>query len=123
MWRFDALDQPISDTTSDTSADPERSTGGTGLSPSPADALARNTSGYCDFLDANGRSLGGGSTPVPRTAFVRRWSIEPLPKRPNTLVIQVLVLPLLRGLTERPPGAARSPDEARILGLKTRRAS
>lgn len=121
-WGFDALNQPRSDTTSDTSAEPETSTGGTGLSLSPADALSRNTAGYCDFLDVNGRSLGAGSMPLPHTAFVRRWSIEPLPTNPNTVVMQVLVIPLRHAGTERPRGAARAPDEARILGVKTRRA-
>ncbi|MGB7217689.1 MAG: prepilin-type N-terminal cleavage/methylation domain-containing protein [Vicinamibacterales bacterium] len=89
--------------------------------PSPGGTLSANTDGYCDFLDANGRSLGGGTTPLPNTAFVRRWSIEPIPTSPNTVVMQVLVMPVLHGTTERPPGATRAPNEARILNAKTRR--
>ena len=93
------------------------------LNPSPGGALSQNIGGYCDFLDANGRSLGGGPTPAPNTTFVRRWSIEPLPTDPNTVVMQVLVIPLRQSGAERPLGAARVPGEARVLGVRTRRAS
>jgi len=102
--------------------EPEESAGGTALSPSPVDALARNTAGYSDFLDANGRSLGGGTLPPASTAFVRRWSIEPLPANPDrTLVLQVRVVRLRDGRADRLPGAPRFPDEARIVSLKTQR--
>jgi len=123
-WGFDAFNQPISDTTTDVTSEPEALAGGTGLSPSPADALSRNTAGYCDFVDANGRSLGGGTTPPAGAAFVRRWSIEPLSANPDhTIVIQVLVMRLRAGAIERRSGAARQPEEARIVSVKTRRAS
>jgi hypothetical protein len=87
----------------------------TSLSPSPGDALVRNTSGYCDFLDATGRSLGGGTTPPTTTAFVRRWSVDPLPTGPdNAVVIQVLVF-RLRGS----PAGLRG--DAHIVSVKTER--
>ena len=124
-WGFDTLGLPISDTTTDTSVVPESSTGGTGLTPSPSGSLQQKTSGYCDFLDANGRSLGGGTTPPAAAAFIRRWSIEPLPTNPsNTIVIQVLVRPFGgRGAAEDVTDARRLPGEARIVSVRTRKAS
>lgn len=63
-----------------------------GLAPSPADAIARNRAGYCEFLDEGGRMIGGGAeSPEPGTIFVRRWSIEPWPASADTLILQVLV--------------------------------
>jgi len=79
-WTFDASGMPTSDTT----------TGGTGLSPSPPDALVRDIPGYSDRLDASGRTVLHDGAAV----FVRRWSITPLPARPSTLVIQVSVVRL-----------------------------
>ena len=66
-WTFDAAGQPRSDTSTDTTG-PRLASGGTGLSASPGDPLAANTVGYCDFVDYNGRSLGGGSAPPAGTA-------------------------------------------------------
>ena len=62
-WTYDASGTPIGDVQTDVTVDPERPTGGTGLRRSPSDALSRNVAGYCDFLDAHGRSLGGGTQP------------------------------------------------------------
>ena len=56
------------------------------LTPSPAGALDRNTSGYVDYLDAYGRSLGGGESPPAGTVYVRRWSIERLPANYRLLI-------------------------------------
>jgi len=103
-WGYDALGNPRSDA---------------GLAASPSDALDRNTSGYCDFLDASGVSLGGGTSPPAQTVFVRRWSIQPLPSNPaNALVLQVLVLRAHR------PAAANArplPDEAGYVTVMTRK--
>ena len=46
------------------------------LASSPSDALTRNTDGYCDFLDAGGAVVGGGTTAPADAAYVRRWSID-----------------------------------------------
>jgi prepilin-type N-terminal cleavage/methylation domain-containing protein len=90
-WGFDALGLPVTDTTTDVSAVPETG-GGRGLSLSPAHSLGTNSEGYCDFVDAFGRPLGGGTAPPAGTAYIRRWSIEALPADPdNTIVLQVLV--------------------------------
>ena len=74
-WTFDAGGAAISDWTTD----------GTGLSPSPPDALARDVAGYSDRLDTSGRIVFGPGA----ASFVRRWAITPLPAHPDTLIIQV----------------------------------
>ena len=123
-WGFDTLGQPVSDTTTDVSVVPEKRGGGTGLRPSPAGAIGRNIEGYCDFLDRNGASLGGGAEPPSRAAYIRRWSIEPLPTNPNnTLVLQVLVTRSDRGADNPAAGGVRGPDGARIVSVKTRKAT
>jgi prepilin-type N-terminal cleavage/methylation domain-containing protein len=118
-WASDPSGAEMSDTSTDTTVVPERSSGGTGLSPSPADALVTNTPGYCDFLDANGRTLGGGSTPPANTAYIRRWAIEPLQVPGNdALAFQVRVTPIATRVTG-PHG--RTPSEARLFGIKARK--
>ena len=121
-WSVDGSGAPTSDTSTDTTVEPAEPSGGTGLGPSPADALTQNTAGYCDFLDANGRTLGGGTTPPANTAFIRRWSIDQLPAAMNaTLVIQVSVTAVRNREVAGSP--RRLPDEARIVAVKTRKAS
>src|SRR5215207_7496384 len=60
-WGFDTDGQglPVSDTSTDLTVDPP-SHSGSGLNPSPSDALEQNTSGYVDYLDPHGNSLGSG---------------------------------------------------------------
>ena len=124
-WGFDAQGLPVTDTTTDVTAVPEVASGGRGLSLSPAQSLGTNTEGYCDFIDIFGRALGGGTTPPAGTAYIRRWSIEALPTNPShTIVLQVLVTRAGRrsgGDTSK--AAARAPDEARLVSVKTRTAS
>lgn len=122
---YDALGLPLTDTTTDITVVPERTTGGTGLTPSPTGTLSSNVQGFCDFLDANGVSLGSGTTPPTNGLYTRRWSIEPLPTNPNnTLVLQVLVTKLKnRGSADTAVGVSRLPDEARIISVKTRKAT
>jgi len=127
MWGFAAEDvaaPPVGDTATDLSYDPPQS-GGRGLAPSPGDALDRNTPGYVDFLDANGRWVGTGTTPPDAAVFVRRWSIEPLPSDPDdTLMLQVFVTRaavdrrITVGLGERRPALA---GDALLTTLTTRR--
>jgi prepilin-type N-terminal cleavage/methylation domain-containing protein len=116
-WGFDEAGAPLSDATTDISVSPERPGAGVGLSPSPASALGQNIAGYCDYLDATGRSLGGGTSAPAAAVFARRWSVEPLPSNPNTLVLQVIVTRAIRG------GArGRLPDDARVVSVKARKA-
>jgi prepilin-type N-terminal cleavage/methylation domain-containing protein len=125
LWGFDTLGLPLTDTSTDIAAVLERETGGNGLSPSPANTLGRNIEGYVDYLDTFGRALGGGPTPPEGTVYIRRWSVEPLPTNPgNTIVLQVLVTRRrTRGTADTATGVRRRPDEARVISVKTRKAS
>src|SRR5947209_14326290 len=92
-WAFDVNGQPLTDATSDVTVVPQLSSGGVGIAASAAGALQQNANQYCDFLDERGRSLGGGTSPPPRTVYVRRWAIEPWPANPaNAVVLQVVVM-------------------------------
>jgi type II secretory pathway pseudopilin PulG len=124
-WGFDTLGLPLTDNSTNIAAAVETPTGGTGLTPSPTGTLGNNINGYVDYLDATGKSLGSGSNAPSGTIFVRRWSIEPLPTNPNnTLVLQVLVFRKRnRGSADNATGVGRLPDEARIISVKTRKAS
>ena len=127
-WGFDALGLPNTDTTTNTAVVPMAANGGTGLSPSPTGAgnpLKANVAGWVDYVDRYGNSLGGGTTTPPAgTSYIRRWSVEPLPTNPNnTIVIQVLVT-RHRDRGEADGGSVlRLPDEARIISVKTRKAT
>ncbi len=117
-WHVDAQGVAVSDLTTDTTVTPEASEGGTGLAPSPATALLNNTDGWVDYLDGEGRKLGGGLRPPANTAYVRRWVVQPLPESPDhALIIQVLVT---RDAGSREGRARRRPEEARFVTLRTR---
>lgn len=123
-WGYDTLGLPVSDTTSNITVEPETATGGVGLTPSPAGALKENVDGYCDFIDVDGASLGSGTTPPAGTIYIRRWSIEPLPTNPNnSLVFQVLVTRRLDRGSDTSTSVRRLPEEARIISVKTRKAT
>jgi len=124
-WGFDLLGLPVADTSTNVADVSAAAPGGKGLTPSPPDALATNAEGYCDFVDRFGRVIGGGTTPPRGTAYIRRWSIEPLPANPsNALVLQVLV-GRAGGRASPDTGATgvRVPDEARLVSVRTRKAS
>jgi prepilin-type N-terminal cleavage/methylation domain-containing protein len=90
-----------------------------GLAPSPPGSLAGDVAGYVDFIDRFGATLGGGTAP-PGTVYVRRWSIEPLAERANTIVLQVVVMRWgshRTGPWTGPPG--RRHDEARVVTVRT----
>ena len=123
-WGFDLLGLPTTDTSTDTTKFPETA-GGTGLSPSPVNTLQQNVVGYVDYLDARGQTLGGATAITPAGAvYIRRWMVEPLPTNPNnTIVLQVLVT-RHRDRGEADGGSVlRLPDEARIISVKTRKAT
>jgi prepilin-type N-terminal cleavage/methylation domain-containing protein len=125
-WGFDVLGLPVTDLTTDIANVPPTDDEGTGLSPSPSDSLRKNYEGFCDFLDAYGRSLGTGTQPPNNTMYIRRWLIEPLPANPNnTIVLQVMVtVNRNRGSSDGTTGTDRRlPDEARIVSVKTRKAA
>ena len=119
-WTSDALGRPISDLAADTTVVPASSSGGVGLSLSPPGSLVTNTSGYCDFVDESGRTLGGGGVPPPGTAFVRRWSIAiGRPAGTDTLTIQISVTRF--GSQRRAESPVAGWDEVRLLSVRTRK--
>jgi prepilin-type N-terminal cleavage/methylation domain-containing protein len=126
-WGFDTAGQglPVSDTTTNLTVYPMTSNG-TGLNASPADSLEQNTTGFFDFLDDAGTWLGTGANTPPTAAYVRRWSITPLPTNPNnTLVIQVLVTPLAneQARVASPFTRTRMNGDSLLVSMKTRKAA
>lgn len=126
-WGFDTegLGLPVTDTTTNLSKWP-LSQGGTGLNPSPLDALERNVAGFFDYVDGLGNWVGNGSTPPGSAVYVRRWSILPLPTNPNnTIVIQVLVSPMANEQARRATSFTRTrmAGDALLVSVKTRKAS
>lgn len=122
-WGFDTQGLPVSDMASDTAAVDDLSTGGTGLSPSPATALQENTPGWVDHVDQFGAKLGGGAEAPASTVYTRRWSVQPLPTNPNnTLILQVLVTRQRERGSANEGAVRRLPEEARLITVKTRKA-
>jgi type II secretory pathway pseudopilin PulG len=99
---------PATDLTTDLSTDPP-SDGGPGLQPSIEQTLKANVPFYVDYLDANGRWVGGGTSAGEQAVYTRRWAVRPLPSDPeNVLILQVLVRSV-------------QGDESRFVTLKARR--
>jgi prepilin-type N-terminal cleavage/methylation domain-containing protein len=126
-WGFDLQGQglPLSDTTTNLAVYPPAHNG-SGLNPSPIDALEQNTAGFVDFLDGNGAWVGTGTTPPGTAVYIRRWSIQPLPTNPNnTLVIQVLVTPIALEATRVQTAYTRTRmvGDALLVTVRTRKAS
>jgi type II secretory pathway pseudopilin PulG len=126
-WGFDSAGQglPVSDTTTNLTVYP-LTNDGSGLNPSPADALEQNRPGFFDFLDPAGNWVGTGTNIPGTAAYVRRWSITPLPTNPNnTLVIQVLVTPLAneQARVASPFTRTRMLGDSLLVSVKTRKAS
>jgi hypothetical protein len=56
------------------------------------------------------------------TAYIRRWSVEPLPTNPNNVVIlQVLVTRVRDRGTGNSGSVSRGPQEARLMTIKSRK--
>lgn len=122
-WGFDNVGLPVQDYTTNTAVDPPLDNG-VGLTPSPDNALSANVAGYVDYVGRNGESLGGGAQVPAAAAYVRRWSVEPLPTNPNnTLILQVLVFPIGTREDDDTGGAVLDwrRDEARLVTVKTRK--
>jgi prepilin-type N-terminal cleavage/methylation domain-containing protein len=86
-------------------------------------SLSSDIAGACDFVDEYGRSLGTGTSPVPGTVYIRRWSVEPIPSDPETFVLQVAAFPRSWKGGADPAGRdARTYGGAQIVTIKTRRA-
>jgi type II secretory pathway pseudopilin PulG len=96
--------EPLTDTATDLAADPP-SAGGPGLSPSPPGSLDADVPSWVDYADAAGAIVRARDS----AAFVRRWSVTPLPLDPdNMLMLNVRVL--------TPSGT-----DARLASIKARR--
>ena len=96
---------------------------GPGLAQQGSPSLNSDMAGACDFLDEYGRSLGTGTSPLPGTVYIRRWSVEPTPSDPGTFVMQVAVFPRTwRSGVASAGSDARSSGGAHIVTAKTRRA-
>jgi len=67
---------------------------------SPADSLQHDVPSFVEYLDSSGRSVSETGAPASSAAYIRRWSVQPLPADPaNTMVIQVLVTTAVAGRT------------------------
>jgi prepilin-type N-terminal cleavage/methylation domain-containing protein len=112
-WTRDPLGALLSDTDTDLTAAFADGAGGVGLRPSPAGSLDRNVAGYCDFIGVDGRVVGGGSVLPAGTAYVRRWSIEPLPPGvDDVLLFEVVVM--------RAGRLAATAEDARLTSIRAR---
>ena len=118
-WTSDAGAVPITDWTADLSTTPQGN-GGAGLADSGVGTLTSNRAGYCDFLDAGGAWLAGGVRPPGGTAWIRRWSVVPLAEVPDTLVLQVVVIPLATSGPEASLRSARALNGAWLVDMRTR---
>ena len=122
QYTFDRAGLPVQDTLTDLAVYPPAAAGGKGLSPHTENTLQANTDGYVDYLDPWGRTLGGGTVVPDGTAFIRRWSVEPLPTNPNNVVIlQVLVTRQRNRGTGDSGSVSRGPEEARLMTIKSRK--
>jgi type II secretory pathway pseudopilin PulG len=122
QYTFDRAGLPVQDTETDLAVYPPAAAGGKGLSPHTDNTLQANTDGYVDYLDHWGRTLGGGTVIPDGTAFIRRWSVEPLPTNPNNVIIlQVLVTRQRDRGTGDSGSVARGANEARLMTIKSRK--
>jgi len=109
-----AISMSTSDLTTDSSNEPATDDG-RGLLVSPAGTLTSNVVGYVDYLDANGRWVGHGSSAPPLAVYVRRWAVRPLLGDPdNILVFEVVAA--TRGADD-----ASLSDMIRLVTIEARR--
>jgi type II secretory pathway pseudopilin PulG len=122
QYTFDRNGLPVQDTETDLAVYPPLATGGKGLSPHTDNTMRVNTNGYVDYLDSSGRTLGGGTVIPDNTAYIRRWSVEPLPTNPNNVVILQVMVTRNRDRGAGNLGSvARGPQEARLMTIKSRK--
>ncbi len=122
QYTFDRAGLPVQDTNTDTAVYPPVEFGGKGLAPHTENTLQASYDGYVDYLDPWGRTLGGGTVIPDNTAYIRRWSVEPLPTNPNNVVIlQVLVTRQRERGAGNLGSVSRGPQEARLMTIKSRK--
>ena len=120
-WTSDGAAVPVSDWSSDLTLSSPGPSGGPGLGASPGDTLAANVTGYADFLDADGRWLGGGTASPAGAAWVRRWSVQALSAPSDTLLLQVVVVPVRAIGAVATVTAARAVNGSWLMDVRTRR--
>jgi len=121
MWAFDE-GVTVSDVSTNLTVVPARSDG-RGLSVSPSGVLAKDTSGYVDYLDGKGAWLAAGPGIPPGAVYVRRWSVEALADDPaHTLVLRVFVTPVTRDGWAGASVRGNFPGQALLVTLLTRKA-
>lgn len=125
---IDGVPVAVTDTTTDVAADPI-GPGGSGLRPSPGDALWRDRAGYVDYLDAMGRGLGSDALARAQAAYVRRWTVGRqggAAGAGEVASIAVLVAPMsaaARAAARDPTGIADEPGVVVQRGARSRQAS
>jgi prepilin-type N-terminal cleavage/methylation domain-containing protein len=124
-WSFEPgpNDPPVarSDHSADLSHEPQRD-GGPGLSAGAGSSLQSNVPPYVDYLDDLGRWVGNGPSPPADAAFIRRWSVRPLPEDPaHTLVLSVLVTTVAQERSRRAAWNGRGGTEALLVLVRTRK--
>lgn len=83
-------------------------------------SLQADLPGYSDFFDGLGRPLPAGTTRPAATAFVRRWSIDPLPSDPQqSRVLWVRVWRVSSADSVEPRWPASRSGESRLLTVVT----
>ena len=113
-FEFDDLGSPSPDLQTDLTTTP-RTSSGSGLAT--GGSIASNVNGYVDHLDGQGNWVGTGAVAPPAAAYTRRWSISPSAVAPDSLVLEVLVLPVVAA-----PGAGRgAPGAAHLVTLIARK--
>ena len=119
-WAFDAAGNRVSDLETDMSQS-MMAGGGAGLAPSPANTLLANVDGYVDYLDGEGQWVGTGPEPPAAAVYVRRWAVRPLADAPeDTIVMQVLVVPLANEQNRPLRGAGRHAGQSVLTTARTR---
>jgi hypothetical protein len=119
-WRFDGSGNRISDLETNL-AGSTPSSGGRGLAASPANTLSVNVEGYVDYLDEHVRWAGTGPQPPATAVFVRRWAVRPLAAAPeDTVVLQVLVVPLANHHAAARASSGLGAGESRLTTARTR---
>ncbi len=124
-WTYEPGDDvppvPRSDFSSNVSFEPATGAG-PGLSTSPPGTLSANVPPYVDYLDERGQWVGNGARPPGRAAFIRRWSVRPLPAAPaTTVILSVLVTTVAQDHSRAAPWTARSGTETLLVSLHTRK--
>jgi prepilin-type N-terminal cleavage/methylation domain-containing protein len=71
---------------------------------------AADPGGGSDFIDARGQWLEAGVSPPSGTAYIRRWSVDPLPDHADEAFVLQVWVTLVTGV-----------ETARLVSLKSRR--